>query len=125
MLFGVAHRNPLVGTPGFDRLGTAGCGTSVIRGRGAGDQGTKQDDVLRGGSGYDRILGSQGTDLVDGGPGRDAATLSANGAASAEAATLPAWRGGGGAGPWAARPTAPRSARCTTRPSPARHCAKG
>lgn len=84
MLFGVAQRVTLVGTPGFDRLGTAACGTSVIRGRGAGDQIVALGDgatpkrecrnrrmLVWGGGGNDRILGTKGDDELRGGSGND------------------------------------------------------
>lgn len=84
MLFGVAQRVTLVGTPGFDRLGTAACGTSVIRGRGAGDQIVALGDratpkrecrnrrmLALGGGGNDRILGTKGDDVLRGGSGKD------------------------------------------------------
>lgn len=84
MLFGVAQRVTLVGTPGFDRLGTAACGTSVIRGRGAGDQIVALGDratpkrecrnrrmLAWGGGGNDRILGTKGDDVLRGGSGKD------------------------------------------------------
>jgi Ca2+-binding RTX toxin-like protein len=84
MLFGVAQRVTLVGTPGFDRLGTAACGTSVIRGRGAGDQIVALGDratpkrecrnrrmLALGGGGNDSIQGTKHDDELRGGAGND------------------------------------------------------
>ncbi len=84
MLFGVAQRVTLVGTPGFDRLGTAACGTSVIRGRGAGDQIVALSDsatprrqcrhrrmLAIGGGGNDSIQGTKQDDVLRGGSGND------------------------------------------------------
>lgn len=84
MLFGVAQRVTLVGTPGFDRLGTAACGTSVIRGRGAGDQIVALGDratpkrecrnrrmIANGGGGNDSINGTNSADVLRGGSGND------------------------------------------------------
>ncbi|HSU02477.1 MAG TPA: calcium-binding protein [Nocardioides sp.] len=84
MLFGVAQRVVLVGTPGFDRLGTAACGTSVIRGRGAGDQVVALGDratprrecrnrrmLAIGGGGDDSIQGTKQDDVLRGGSGKD------------------------------------------------------
>lgn len=84
MLFGVAQRVTLVGTPGFDRLGTAACGTSVVRGRGAGDQIVALGDratperecgnrrmLAYGGGGNDTIQGTKQADVLRGGGGND------------------------------------------------------
>lgn len=84
MLFGVAQRVTLVGTPGFDRLGTAACGTSVIRGRGAGDQIVALGDratpkrecrnrrmLAIGGGGNDSMQGTKSADVLRGGSGND------------------------------------------------------
>ena len=84
MLFGVAQRVTLVGTPGFDRLGSAACGTSVIRGRGAGDQIVALGDratpkrecrnrrmLAIGGGGNDSIQGTKFADVLRGGSGND------------------------------------------------------
>ena len=84
MLFGVAQRVVLVGTPGFDRLGTAACGTSVIRARGAGDQIVALGDratprrecrhrrmLAYGGGGNDSIQGTKQDDVLHGGSGND------------------------------------------------------
>ena len=84
MLFGVAQRVVLVGTPGFDRLGTAACGTSVIRSRGAGDQIVALGDratprrecrnrrmLAIGGGGNDSIHGTKQADVLRGGSGND------------------------------------------------------
>ena len=84
MLFGVAQRVTLVGTSGFDRLGTAACGTSVVRGLGAGDQivalasGATPKRECRnrrmlafGGGGNDDIAGTGGPDVLRGGSGKD------------------------------------------------------
>ncbi|PKH40690.1 hypothetical protein CXG46_11920 [Nocardioides alpinus] len=84
MLFGVAQRVTLVGTPGFDRLGTAACGTSVMNGRGGGDQivalgdrATPQREchnrrmIALGGAGNDSIQGTKGDDELRAGPGND------------------------------------------------------
>jgi hypothetical protein len=58
-----ACANPLIGTPGADRI-TGGRGGDRIRGRGG-------DDVLRGGRGRDCISGGTGNDRIFGGSGRD------------------------------------------------------
>ena len=84
MLFGVAQHVTLVGTPGFDRLGTAACGTSVIRGRGANDQIVALGDratprrecrnrrmLAIGGGGNDSIQGTKSADVLRGGSGND------------------------------------------------------
>lgn len=84
MLFGVAQRVTLVGTPGFDRLGTAACGTAVVRGRGArdeivalGDRATPKREcrhrrmIARGGGGNDSIQGTKQADDLFGGFGND------------------------------------------------------
>lgn len=84
MLFGVAQRVVLVGTPGFDRLGTAACGTSVARGRGGDDEivalgsnATPNRDcrnrrmLAYGGGGKDDIAGTNYADVLRGGSGND------------------------------------------------------
>ena len=101
MLFGVAQRVELVGSPGVDRLASGACGLGVVKGRGGDDdilylrddalprksctprmradggagkdsiRGTINADVLRGGGGNDWIKGRKGTDVAVGGPGRD------------------------------------------------------
>lgn len=84
MLFGVAQRVTLVGTPGVDRLGTAACGTSVLRGRGGddelvalGDRATPNRSCTRrrmlafGGGGHDDIHGTNFADVLRGGGGKD------------------------------------------------------
>lgn len=84
MLFGVAQRVTLVGTPGFDRLGTAACGTSVLRGRGAGDEIVALGDratpnrscrnrrmLAFGAGGNDDIDGTNFADVLRGGSGKD------------------------------------------------------
>ena len=84
MLFGVAQRVELVGTPGFDRLGSAGCATSVLRGLGAGDQLVALGDkatprrecrdrrmIAYGGGGNDSIQGTKQDDVLHGGAGKD------------------------------------------------------
>ncbi len=84
MLFGVAQRVVLVGTPGFDRLGTAACGTGIIRARGAGDQIVALGDratprrecrnrrmIAIGGGGNDSIQGTKSDDVLRGGSGND------------------------------------------------------
>jgi Ca2+-binding RTX toxin-like protein len=84
MLFGVAQRVVLVGTPGFDRLGAAACATSVLRGLGATDelvalgsnatpkrQCRDRQMVAYGGGGNDSIQGTKHDDVLHGGAGRD------------------------------------------------------
>lgn len=84
MLFGVAQRVVLVGTPGFDRLGTAACGTSILRGRGGddeivalGDRATPKREcrnrrmLAYGGGGKDDLDGSKSDDVLRGGSGKD------------------------------------------------------
>ena len=84
MLFGVAQRVTLVGTPGFDRLGTAACGTSVLRGRGGDDEIVALGDratpnrscrnrrmLALGGGGDDDIHGTNFADVLRGGGGKD------------------------------------------------------
>jgi Ca2+-binding RTX toxin-like protein len=84
MLSGVAERVELLGTPGPDRLGTAGCATSVLKGRGGDDELvalTSSDAPGRecprrrltasGGRGDDEIAGTRFDDVLRGGPGRD------------------------------------------------------
>lgn len=84
MLFGVAQRVTLVGTPGVDRLGTAACGTSVLRGRGGddeivalGDRATPNRSCTNrrmlaiGGGGDDDIHGTSFADVLRGGAGKD------------------------------------------------------
>ena len=58
-----ACANPLIGTPGADRI-TGGRGGDRIRGRGG-------DDRLSGRRGRDCISGGTGNDRIFGGPGRD------------------------------------------------------
>lgn len=84
MLFGVAQRVTLVGTPGLDRLGTAACGTSVLRGRGGDDEIVALGDpatpprscghrrmLAYGGGGDDDIDGTDHADVLRGGGGKD------------------------------------------------------
>jgi Ca2+-binding RTX toxin-like protein len=101
MLFGVAQRVELVGSPGVDRLASGACGLGMVEGRGGDDdilfirddalprkrchpqmrvdggagtdsiRGTVNADDLRGGGGNDWIKGRKGRDRADGGPGRD------------------------------------------------------
>ncbi|MBC2934643.1 hypothetical protein H7342_16690 [Nocardioides sp. zg-1228] len=84
MLYGVAQRVTLVGTPGFDRLAGAACGTSVLRGRGGDDElvafvdrATPRAECPHrrvsafGGAGDDEIIGTAYDDVLRGGPGRD------------------------------------------------------
>ncbi len=84
MLYGVAQHVTLLGTPGVDRLAGAACGTSVLRGRGGGDElvtfldpATPRAECPRrtvsasGGSGDDELLGTAYDDVLRGGPGRD------------------------------------------------------
>lgn len=84
MLFGVAQRVTLVGTPGVDRLATAACGTSVLRGRGGDDElvslgsnATPKRDcrhrrmIAYGGNGKDDIHGTRFDDVLHGGSGND------------------------------------------------------
>jgi Ca2+-binding RTX toxin-like protein len=84
MLFGVAQRVTLLGTPGVDRLAGAACGKSVLRGRGGDDElvtyldrETPREECPRrtvsafGGTGDDDLLGTAYDDVLRGGPGRD------------------------------------------------------
>lgn len=84
MLFGVAQRVALSGTPGFDRLGSAACGTAVLKGLGGndelvalGDKATPKREcrdrrmVGDGGPGNDTIQGTKQDDVLRGGVGKD------------------------------------------------------
>ncbi len=85
MFFGVAQRVELIGTPGFNRLGSAACGLAIIRGRGGNDEivalgskATPQRECERsrrmvayGGGGNDSIQGTKQDDELHGGTGKD------------------------------------------------------
>ncbi len=84
MLYGVAQHVRLTGTPGRDRLATAACASSVLRGGGGddellplGDRATPKRQCPRrrmtalGGRGNDRLFGTNSDDVLRGGPGRD------------------------------------------------------
>lgn len=85
MLFGVAQRVELIGTPGVDRLATAACTTSILRGLGGNDEivalgsnATPNREcrnrrmVAHGGGGNDSIQGTKFADVRRGGAGEDA-----------------------------------------------------
>ncbi|MBC2932454.1 calcium-binding protein [Nocardioides sp. zg-1228] len=84
MLYGVAQRVTLLGTPGVDRLAGAACGQSVLRGLGGDDElvtfldrATPRPECPHrrvsafGGAGDDEIIGTAYDDVLRGGPGRD------------------------------------------------------
>ena len=82
---GTTHADVLVGTPGRDVICGLG-GDDTIMGGGGDDVlvGGAGDDTIAGGAGHDTMLGGPGNDtfsavdgvrdLIDGGPGADAAT---------------------------------------------------